>query len=327
MIEAIPPPTPPTPHRTYPGISQSIKLILISNVLIVGVGLAIEQIKGSAGINLSPFTGFLIMQAVAWPTTIGLGLHWGQVSLREACPMGAFPGRILAALCVTCFGLTILMTSVLSMIPMSASSREDLTRAYAGSSPLAIFLSAVVVAPLAEEMFFRGLVLRGFLGRYSTTKAVWASSVIFALFHLDLRQAAIALTAGLGWTVIAGATLVADALDLLPATSAGDFGAIVPQLAYISLLGAVVAVLTWNASVRRIGPQNAALFGNLIPVTAFAIAIARGYQPRALELGGAGLTLAALVAANMLARRRLERAPVARPSAAPAAGRLPRRAA
>lgn len=198
MIEAIPPPTPPAQHRAFPGIVQSITLILILYVLIIGVGLAIELIKHFAGINLSPFTNFLIMQAVAWPTIIGLGLQWGKVSLREACRLGAFPVRMVPALCVACFGLTILMTFVLSMVPMSASSREDLTRAYAGSSQLAIFLSAVVAAPLAEEMFFRGLVLRGFLGRYSTTKAVWASSVIFALFHLDLWQAAIALPAGLG---------------------------------------------------------------------------------------------------------------------------------
>ena len=45
------------------------------------------------------------------------------------------------------------------------------------------------------------------------------------------------------------------------------------------------------------------LFGNLIPVTTFAIEIARGYRPSAVELFGVGLTLGALVASNVLARR------------------------
>jgi drug/metabolite transporter (DMT)-like permease len=122
--------------------------------------------------------------------------------------------------------------------------------------------------------------------------------------HRDLSPLRFtALTAGLGWLAIAGATVVADLFGVIPAPSAAAFGGIVPQLAYISLLGAVVAVLAWNESVRRIGPQNAALFGNLIPVTAFGIAIVRGYEPRPLELVGAGLTLAALVAANLVARR------------------------
>jgi drug/metabolite transporter (DMT)-like permease len=45
------------------------------------------------------------------------------------------------------------------------------------------------------------------------------------------------------------------------------------------------------------------LFSNLIPVTTFAIEIVRGYRPSAVELLGAGLTIGALVASNLLARR------------------------
>jgi drug/metabolite transporter (DMT)-like permease len=62
-------------------------------------------------------------------------------------------------------------------------------------------------------------------------------------------------------------------------------------------------VLTWNAAIKAIGPQNAVLFSNLIPVTTFAIEIARGYRPNAAELLGAALTIGALVASNLLARR------------------------
>ena len=64
-----------------------------------------------------------------------------------------------------------------------------------------------------------------------------------------------------------------------------------------------MAVLTWNGAIRLLGPQNAVLFGNLIPVTTFVIEIARGYRPGAVELAGAGLTIAALVANNLLSRR------------------------
>jgi hypothetical protein len=70
-------------------------------------------------------------------------------------------------------------------------------------------------------------------------------------------------------------------------------------------MGAVVAVLAWNAAIRSMGPQNTSLFINLVPVTAFVISIAGGYRPGAVELAGAGLTIAALAGGNLLARRPL----------------------
>ena len=62
-------------------------------------------------------------------------------------------------------------------------------------------------------------------------------------------------------------------------------------------------MLTWNGAIRLIGPQNAVLFGNLIPVTTFAIEIARGYRPGVAALAGAIVTIGAVVANNLIARR------------------------
>jgi len=112
-----------------------------------------------------------------------------------------------------------------------------------------------------------------------------------------------ALTAALGWITITAATAIATGAGLVPLPSAGDVWSIAPQIAYLTVPGAVVAVVTWNAAIGRLGPQNAVLFGNLIPVTTFAIEIARGYRPGGLELAGAALTIGALVANNLLARQ------------------------
>ncbi|HKT45760.1 MAG TPA: DMT family transporter [Gaiellaceae bacterium] len=111
------------------------------------------------------------------------------------------------------------------------------------------------------------------------------------------------LTAALGWITIAVATAVALAAGLVPMPSGSALASTTPQIAYLALPGAFIAVLTWNASIGIIGPQNAVLFGNLIPVTTFAIEIVRGYRPGAVELGGAALTIAALVANNLVGRR------------------------
>ncbi len=135
------------------------------------------------------------------------------------------------------------------------------------------------------------------------------SFVIYTLGAAEFRHLSplryTALTAGLGWLSIAAATLVAVAGGLEPRPSAGAIEGIWLQLTYISVLGAVVAVLAWNGAVLRIGPQNASLFGILIPVTAFAIQIARGYRPGALELTGAAIAIGALVANDVWTRRRV----------------------
>jgi drug/metabolite transporter (DMT)-like permease len=111
------------------------------------------------------------------------------------------------------------------------------------------------------------------------------------------------LTSSLGWLAIAAATAVALAAGLVPLPSAHQLWSVTPQIAYLTVPGAFMAVLTWNAAIRRLGPQNAVLFGNLIPVTTFAIEIVRGYRPNAVEIGGAALTISALVANNLVARR------------------------
>ncbi|MFG1896641.1 DMT family transporter [Micromonospora zamorensis] len=112
------------------------------------------------------------------------------------------------------------------------------------------------------------------------------------------------LTALAGTATMLAASIGADAVGWQHAPAAADLVAVTPQLAYAVILGAVVAVLAWNTGVQRLGAANAALFMNLVPVTTFAVQIARGYRPEPVELVGAAITIAALVAANLATRPR-----------------------
>src|SRR5438874_711871 len=133
------------------------------------------------------------------------------------------------------------------------------------------------------------------------------SFVLYGLGAAQLRDFSplryTTLTAALGWLTMAAATAVALGAGLVPVPSGSALLSTTPQIAYLALPGAFIAVLTWNAAIGLIGAQNAVLFGNLIPVTTFAIKIVRGYRPNAVELAGAALTIAALVANNLAARR------------------------
>ena len=144
------------------------------------------------------------------------------------------------------------------------------------------------------------------------------SFVLYSLGAADLPDFSplryTALTAALGWVAIAAATAVASGSGLVPWPAAGDVWAVTPQIAYLTIPGAVVAVMTWNAAIGLLGPQNAVLFGNLIPISTFVIEIARGYRPDWAELAGAMLTIAALTANNLLTRRTVPLAEIERES-------------
>jgi glutamate-5-semialdehyde dehydrogenase len=68
-----------------------------------------------------------------------------------------------------------------------------------GSWPGAIL--AVIVAPLTEEVLFRGLILRGLLSRWPVWPSIVVSALLFALMHLNPAQApaTFALGLALGW--------------------------------------------------------------------------------------------------------------------------------
>ena len=116
-----------------------------------------------------------------------------------------------------------------------------------------------------------------------------------------LRYTALSATAGS--IVIVAVAVSLSAAGVLVVPTAADVAAIGWQLAYVVVLAAVVAVLCWNHAMRVLGAQDGVLFINLVPVTTFTIEALRGDAPHTGELLGVGITLAALVANNLLARR------------------------
>jgi len=62
------------------------------------------------------------------------------------------------------------------------------------------FLLVVLLAPVLEEVIFRGLLLRGFLVHYSRQMAILVSSFLFGVFHLNLWQ----FPGTFLWGIIAG---------------------------------------------------------------------------------------------------------------------------
>lgn len=69
------------------------------------------------------------------------------------------------------------------------------------SNDIYSFVSVVILAPIFEELICRGIILDGFLKKYSPRKAILWSSLIFGLMHLNPWQFMGAFVGGLyiGW--------------------------------------------------------------------------------------------------------------------------------
>jgi membrane protease YdiL (CAAX protease family) len=63
------------------------------------------------------------------------------------------------------------------------------------------YFKEIIFSPVTEEILFRGIILSGFLIRYSPIKAIVLSSFIFSLFHFNAIQFVTSLFMGLlcGW--------------------------------------------------------------------------------------------------------------------------------
>ncbi|MEZ5652738.1 MAG: DMT family transporter [Burkholderiaceae bacterium] len=115
-----------------------------------------------------------------------------------------------------------------------------------------------------------------------------------------LRLTALTMLPGMIGHMVLTSTLVLTGVVTMPAWSEwyeARYG-----LLYLSLVGVLLSMLTWNAGTKRMGPLNAMLFLNLIPVVTFGVRYWQGYRFAAIELVGAALVIAALVANNLWLR-------------------------
>jgi membrane protease YdiL (CAAX protease family) len=78
-----------------------------------------------------------------------------------------------------------------------SESAESLTSRAEGWGVVLLATLVVVGAPVVEELFFRGLVLRSIQAQYSDWLAVVGSAVLFALVHFQLLQLPALLLFGL----------------------------------------------------------------------------------------------------------------------------------
>jgi uncharacterized protein len=137
---------------------------------------------------------------------VGVGVLVLRGSVAEFLPFRRFNPWLIPPLILTMAGVSVLLSEVDNLIrtvlPAPAWLVEVMAQAFLGGhSLLASVFLLVIIAPLTEELMFRGLVLNAILKRYSAPVAVLFSALLFALIHMNPWQFPAALACGiiLGW--------------------------------------------------------------------------------------------------------------------------------
>ncbi len=109
--------------------------------------------------------------------------------------------KVIGLVAVTIIALHLgLLVPLANSIPMPDVFREIFMQLFSNSG-FFTFLSVVIVAPVIEEIIFRGIILDGLLKRYSPQKSIIISSLLFGIVHLNPWQFAGAFLIGIfiGW--------------------------------------------------------------------------------------------------------------------------------
>lgn len=195
-----------TPHSTeeptatrpaYPTIAQSWGVLgwFLLLTLLLGVPLYLLLEKGvhaekqvSTALLTIVVEGvlFLVVQCKARRTTLAFRLTGHELPWLYA----------VLPLLVVAQGILLLPLDLLHLPNWAENGFQNLVK-----DPRLALFTMCIVAPIFEEVVFRGLVLRGMLRNYHPWVAIAQSALIFGLIHMNPAQTVSAFFSGLllGW--------------------------------------------------------------------------------------------------------------------------------
>lgn len=159
--------------------------------LFLTAGVALSSLRG--GVRTPLVLAFSALQegallGVVWLLLVrGRRLSWAQVGFRAiAWPGPPLLGALLSLLTVgAIIGATSAYEAVVRALGLASLAPPVVPEALRPEGPLRAPAVALVVAagPVAEEAFFRGLVLQGLVPRLGRGWALFLSSAAFGLWH------------------------------------------------------------------------------------------------------------------------------------------------
>ncbi len=185
--------TPDHPEQ-YPRLLQAIWLLVLALLVQVALAALSEAVGHLAGGRVTRHpVAIAVINLLAFGIILLWGLRRTKASCKEVFPSGPIRLALLVPIAVTVIGTGILLSEFDNLFraafPAPPGVADLFNRLGGARTGLwGSILLLVIVAPLTEELLFRGLILRGFLSHYGPGKAVLASAALFALFHVNPWQ-------------------------------------------------------------------------------------------------------------------------------------------
>ena len=163
------------------GVMALIPSAILVSLLAVLLPLSVTTVMGAALLAMAQLALVWLLTTRAWPPQPQLyGLKrpdksWWQVSISVVFILGASLGGVqLYLMAVTALGFDYLVP-------------PDLPGDLLLPGGLVIFtvIALAVVTPVAEEVFFRGFLLRGLINRWGVTPGIIVSAAVFAGMHFQ----------------------------------------------------------------------------------------------------------------------------------------------
>ncbi|NOS93211.1 MAG: CPBP family intramembrane metalloprotease [Cyclobacteriaceae bacterium] len=140
--------------------------------------------------------GLSLIYSLSLCLALGFGLF---IRRQYQFPVKRFSVVPVLIASVSLVGIHLLLDPVTSLVPPSELFNKMLLETVKQPEPY--FFMIVIAAPVLEELFFRGIILDGFLKNYNPKYAILASAFLFAVIHGNLPQGIGAFLSGIliGW--------------------------------------------------------------------------------------------------------------------------------
>lgn len=156
-----------------------------------------------------------LVNIVSLGAAIALGLVVNRLPLRRAFPLGNVSPAAWGAMILAGLGAGTVLSEVDNLtrwvLPPPQWIVEMVADIFlAKDRAFSLLFTLVVVAPVTEELLFRGLILRGLLGRYNSWVALLISAGLFAAMHMNPWQLIPTFALGVlfGWFYLRTGSLV-----------------------------------------------------------------------------------------------------------------------
>lgn len=202
-------------NQNFPNALEALMLMVALMIVEYLVSAGMYDVRGFLGLDPRDVSGMVLI--ISNGILFTFLMEYKGMSYRELFHSSSSGGgmdwwMILPAIALTLPALVAVIASLVdlavSIFPLSKS--EQLMFSEMGSGSFGAILISCLLAPVLEEMLFRGIILRSFLQQYTKWAAILASATIFGVAHMNLYQFIVGVVMGifLGWLYQRGKSLV-----------------------------------------------------------------------------------------------------------------------